>query len=65
MKCSGFAGSTEGDKKVSLEGDVIKKVAKLSFLGDVLSFGVGVQEAVPARIISRWKKFKRYCKCTV
>ena len=57
-KCSGFAGRTEVNEEVTIVGDVIKKVAKLSYLRDVLSSGGGMQEAVTAKIRCGRKKFK-------
>ena len=45
-KCSGFTGSTYADEEVTLNGDVIEKVAKFLYFVDVLSSGAGVQEAV-------------------
>ena len=56
-KCSGFTGSIFADEEVTIDGDVIKKVAKFSHLEDVFISG-GVQEAVTARIRCIWKKFK-------
>ena len=41
-----------------VNGDVIEKVTKFSYLVDVLNFGRGVQDAVTAGIRSRWKKFR-------
>ena len=50
-------GSTYADEKVTLHGDATENVAKLLYLGDVLSSGGGVQKAVTARIRCRWKNF--------
>ena len=56
-KCSVFTESTYADEEVTLDDDVRKrKAAKLSYLGDVLSSGEGVQEADTVRC--GWKKFK-------
>ena len=55
-KCSEFTGNTYADEEVTLDRDVIKKVAKFLYLGDVLTSGV--QGAVIARIRCEWKKFK-------
>ena len=41
-----------------IDHDVIEKVAKFSYLGDVLNTARRVQEAVTARIRCGWKKFK-------
>ena len=49
-KCYGFTGSIEIDEELTIDGDVIKQVANFLYLGDVLSFGGGVQEAVIAAI---------------
>ena len=57
-KSSGFTGSTYADKEVTLDGDATENVAKLSYLGDVLSSGRRVQKAVTARIRCGWKMFK-------
>ena len=58
-KCSGFMRSTYAYKEVTLDGDVIEKVAKFSHLGDDLSSGGGGgQEAVNARTRCGWKTFK-------
>ena len=54
-KCSGFTSNTEVGVEVTLDGIVIKKVAKFSNLADVLSFGV-VLEDITARIRFEWKK---------
>ena len=53
-----FTDSTEVDKKVTLDSDTIEKLAKFSYLGDVLSFERRVQEAVTTKTRSGWKKFK-------
>ena len=37
--------ATYADEEVTLDGDVIEMVAKLSYLADILSFGGGVQKA--------------------
>ena len=47
-KCSCFTSSTKDDEEVALDDNVIRKMAKFSYLGDVLSSGGGVQEAVTA-----------------
>ena len=50
--CSGFSGRTEVDEKVTLDGDVINKVAEFLYLGNVLSSeGGGLEKAVIVRII--------------
>ena len=36
-KCSGLTCSNEADEKVTLDGDVIEKMAKLLYFRDVLS----------------------------
>ena len=41
-KCVSFNDSIEVNKEVTLDGDVMEKVAKFSYLWDVLSFGEGV-----------------------
>ena len=51
-KCFSSTGNTENGGYMTLDGDITKKVMKLSCLGDDLSSGEGVQEAVPARIRS-------------
>ena len=38
-KCSGFRGCTYADEEGTLDGDVIEKVAKFSYLLGVLSSG--------------------------
>ena len=50
-KYSGFTGNPEDDEDVTLD-NVIKKVTKFSYRGDVLPSGGVVQEAVTARIKS-------------
>ena len=49
---------TEFNKKVALDGDVVKNVAKSLYLGDVLSSERGVQEIISAIVRCEWKKFK-------
>ena len=56
VQCSGSTGNAENDANVTLDGDVIEKVKKLSYLGDVLSFDGGVQKAVTAGTRSGWEK---------
>ena len=48
-KCFCFIGSIEVDKEVTIVDDVIQKMTKFSYLGDILSSGRGMQEAVSAR----------------
>ena len=50
--CSGVIGDVEDGEDMTLDGDVIKKVTKFSYLGDVRNSEGGVQEAVTARIRS-------------
>ena len=57
-KCSGSTRNTENDENVTLNGNVIKKYMKFSYLEDLLSSGGGVQEVVPATIGSGWKNFR-------
>ena len=59
-KCSSFTSSAEDDGDVTIDGNVMEKMTKFSYLGDVLSCGGGMQEAVTARIRSEWKKFKDF-----
>ena len=47
-KCSGFTDYTEVDEKVTINVDVIERVAKFLYLGDVVSYGLEVHEAVTA-----------------
>ena len=49
---SDFKGSTQADKEVTLDDDVVEKVAKF------FSSGGKMQEAVTARIRCGWKKFR-------
>ena len=53
-----FIRSTAVDEEVTIDSNVIRKVAKLLYLGYALSSGGGVPEAVTARIRYGWKKFK-------
>ena len=57
-KCSGFTGSAEDEEEIIIDGNVIEKVVKFSYLENVLSSRGGVQEVVTARIRCRWKKFR-------
>ena len=57
-KCSGFTCSTYADEEMTLDGDVMEKVAKFLYLGDVHNSGEEVLETVKARIRCGWKKFK-------
>ena len=43
---------------MAFDGDVLAKMAKFLYLGDVVRSVGGVQEAVTRRIKCRWKKFK-------
>ena len=52
------AGNAENDGEVTQDGKVIQKVKKCLHLEDVLISRGGVQEAVNARLRSKWKKFK-------
>ena len=54
--CFGLIGNVEGD--MILDGDVIEKVTKFSYMRSVLSPGSGEQEAVTERIRSARKKLK-------
>ena len=58
LRFGGFTGSNEIDKEVTPERDATKRVAKFSYLRDVLSSGRKVREAVSARRRCEWKKFK-------
>ena len=44
-KCSGFTGTNQVVEEVAINGDVLAKMAKFLYLGDVLSSGGGMQEA--------------------
>ena len=45
-KCSNFTDSSKFDEEVTINGNVLERVTKFSHLGNVLSSGEGVQEAV-------------------
>ena len=48
-KCSDSTGNAEDDGDVTLVGDVIEKMTKFLYLGDILSSSGGAPEAVTAR----------------
>ena len=56
--CIGYNCSV--DKKIEFKRgeDVIEKVQKIFYLGDMISCYRGPSEAVSARIASAWKKFR-------
>ena len=48
------------DKMINLDGDNIKVIDRLSYLGDIISEEGGAQKAVTSRIRSAWRNLKRY-----
>ena len=49
-KCPGFTSSTNVDEEMTLDDDVIEKITKFLYFGDVISSKGRVKEAVAARI---------------
>ena len=64
FKCFGFIANTEDDRDLTLYCDVIVKVTKFLYLGDVLT-SEGVQEAVRVRIKIWKEKVQKHSWCTV
>jgi len=60
-RCCGLLADGS-EESVSLDGDIVEKVDKFCYLGDVLCTDGGVQGAVIARTRAGWKKFKELTK---
>ena len=57
IKCIPGVVFEDEDNIISLDGDNIEVVDRLSYLGDVISTERGAQEAVTSRTKLAWKKF--------